>query len=195
MPVPVKRGDEGGFTLAELLLAVTILGVIGFALTEAIIVGLKTTQGTADREGTAAVTQELSSYFTADAESAELVTDSAQDGDCASSPDPVVVHLQWDDLGVTTTAFYALSPAPGGGQDLVRYFCGGGPVNRRVLGHFTDDPPARPVTLTCGDPAAVPCPPQPASVTLRVHSGRADGLSCGSAPPPSGCLTVHRRTA
>lgn len=179
-----RRGSEAGFTLTELLVVVVILGVIGYALTESIILGLRTTDATAASSSRSVAAQTLTSYFTADAQSAEAV--SATDPSCVT--EPVFLHLTWTDQGVPVAVSYAFDPADASEQDLIRWSCvGTAPPDRRVIGHFTRDGTVgdtMPVTALC-DGVACPAatPGTPAVVTLTIET----------APPIT--LSVRRRTA
>jgi prepilin-type N-terminal cleavage/methylation domain-containing protein len=72
MSARAGRGERG-FTLVELLVAVTILGIIGAALTESIIVSLKTTREADTRLSGSLDRQRLASFFVPDVESAQHV--------------------------------------------------------------------------------------------------------------------------
>lgn len=172
-----RRGDAG-FTLVELLAAVAILGIIGAALTEAVILGLRTTSATQATSSRAAAARALASQFTDDVHSAEKV--STTDPDCA--PQPVFLHLTWTD-GVNRAVSYSLDPQDGPDQDVVRWSCsGGGAPTRKILGHFSRSPESAspPVSVAC-DPGCSQAPSEPDTVTLTIDGGRP--------------VTVARRTA
>lgn len=172
------RSSEAGFTLAELLVVMVILGIIGYGLTQAVILGLKTTNGTANRVAGSSAAQALDTYFFGDVQSTDQVstsTTSATDTACGTVAG-VLLHLAWTDQNTGTDVFYAFDPPSGGEQSLVRITCVGtsGAPDRRVLGHFSHDPAIAPVTQYCGaDQTAMPCTATataPAAVTLVVQS-------------------------
>lgn len=187
-----SRRGQHGFSLTELLVVTTILGIIGFALTEAVILGLRTTDGTAASSSRSSATQALASYFTDDAHSAELVSNT----DPACAGQPVLLRLTWTD-GVARTVSYGLDPVVGDEQDLVRWSCiGSGSSDRKILGHFSSDRAVGsgpPVEVQCaGCPSATPI--APASITLKVRAAQI----LPTATPETDhtlTLTVQRRAA
>ena len=177
-----RGGDESGFTLVELLAVVAILGVIGYALTESVILGFRTTDATAASSSRSVAVQTLTSYFTGDAQSADEV--STNDPGCAT--EPVFLHLTWTDQSVARSVSYGLHPVAGPEQELVRWSCaGGGAPDRKILGHFSQNPSpgAVPVSARCDGAVCPATPGTPATVTLEVQS------------TPTLSLTVRRRTA
>lgn len=189
MTSSARRGEEAGFTLIELLAVIAILGVISFALTEALILGFKTTDGTIADVSRSAGIQVLEPYFTRDAQSAEVVT--STDSTCASGP--VFLNLRWSEQGGTRTVSYALDPPTGGEHELVRWSCsGGGAADRRVLGHFTHDPAGpSPVTASCDEALVCPATPDltaPSTITLSIQTDPS------ASPAAATKLTVRRRT-
>lgn len=178
-----RRLDESGFTLTEVLVVTSILAVIGFVLTQSIILGLRTTDATSASSSRSVATQTLASFFTGDAQSADVV--STSDPGCSSSTAGLIVTLSWADQGVNRTVSYGLEPATGPDRDLVRWTCdpdAPGDPAKKILGHFSTGPgDPVPVSASCdGSPCIASSSPD--KVTLDVQSGST--LS----------LTVRRRT-
>lgn len=183
--------DEAGFTLVELLASIAILGIISFALTEALILGFKTTDGTIAKVSRSAGVQLLEPVFTADVQRAERVW-TGPDPSCAA--DPAFIRLKFtEQAGAETTVAYGLDPSTGGEQQLIRWSCtGGGAPSQRILGHFTHDPAGpQPISVTCGPG---PCPDAPGTdppvtVTLVIQTDPS------AVPAQPANLTVRRRLA
>lgn len=182
------RGDAG-FTLVELLVVIAMLGIIGYPLTESLILGLRTTDATAASSSRSVAIQGLSSYFTGDAQSAETV--STTDSSCAT--EPVFLNLEWSDKMTTRKVSYSLDPVSGPEQDLIRWSCTatgtatGGAPERRILGHFSRraDATEPPVVASCDElPVVASCAElsAPRTITLTFPSD------------PELTLTVRRRT-
>lgn len=108
----MRRG-QGGFTLVELLGSIVILGIIGYVLTEAFILGLVTTDATADRLTSSTGAQVLSTYYWRDVQSSRCVTE-ARGSPVAPSAPFTVLQLRLpagaDSSGSTTTTTTTLSP-------------------------------------------------------------------------------------
>lgn len=108
-----KRSSRGqaGMTLVELLVTIVILGVISFALTQSIILGFRTTEGTGDRVSNSNATQAISKAITGDGQSAQQIfsTDSPDPAQRCFDDTGVVelielLHLRWTDRQVVAAA-------------------------------------------------------------------------------------------
>jgi len=150
--------NERGFTVIELIVSITILAVIGAALTESIIIGLRTTDNTSTNLGASSDAGLLASYFGSDAQSSSSTT-----GPACGSGGVTVVNLSWTDP--RSADAYVISYSVDGG-DLVRRVCLNG--NAAVAQHLVRD-----VTAATCDCAANP---RTLSVTAGGFSYQVDGL-------------------
>lgn len=157
------RRDASGFTLVEMLLVVTILGIIGFALTESVIIGLRTTTATEAQVRGSLDRQRVATYFVPDVQSARRL----QPGDSAPAPcQPAgatpLLTLSGIDRGVRKTESYYFVEAPPEEAKLVRRTCeldllpvASPPLPERqgenvVADHLGNPPP----TMACEDTMA-----------------------------------------
>lgn len=169
----MKARDEVGFTLVELLIAVSILGVVISAVAAAMVVGLKTTDDTTTRLSESHDTQISTAYFGGDAQSADNVTGNVADS-CAGAGSTALVRFNWSDPVNTTTnlaktVVYVIVPN-GSGRELHRRYCEGttGTVVSEVVVAHNLHPSTAP-TVTC----LPSCPGKPDSVTITVTEATA----------------------
>jgi prepilin-type N-terminal cleavage/methylation domain-containing protein len=120
-----RKRDERGFTLAELMVAISILGMIAVPLTASIILGLRTTSDSQQRYKEARGAQLTSAYFPFDVASATNIT-LADASPCGGAGPAAVASFTWaDDLSPTNEVSYVV---PTGSTDMIRKFCRGGSV-------------------------------------------------------------------
>lgn len=156
---------EGGFTLAEVVLTMAILGVITAALAAVIIAVFRNDGGAATSVTDARDAQLVATYFTRDVESATSVDTSPGRMACLQDPDngqQKLVEITRPDV----TVDYYWTPAAGVSV-LYRQSCG------RRHGSSNGAPLAR--TLSSNDPPTVSCTPAAqclgsgSSVTLSLQ--------------------------
>ena len=185
------RGDESGFTLAELLISTVILAIIFGVITEAMIVGLRTTDSTDQRVRESVDAQLFASRFARDAQGAKTV--SVGDTSCGPSPAVTptslyVVSFGWTDAasGAPKKASYVLDPTTAtstGERVLTRWICqgvGNSVVTRNQLARFVRSVPSITCTPDGGSPAPCagnPVSPVPRTVTLTVVESSAAAYS------------------
>ncbi|WP_424216198.1 type II secretion system protein (plasmid) [Streptomyces sp. BI20] len=172
-PIPrARRGvGEAGFTLAETLVTIVVLGIVTTLLSKAIVMGLRFTSGTERRVAATGAAGALARWFTGDVQSADAVTTEP-----ACGITEVVVHLR----RAGTDVVYAHDPVSGA---LSRVTCGPAGVVSTPLGRLDPGASPRPVNLSCG--AETPCA-SPAEVTLTVRTD--------PAKPPTTLTAVRRST-
>lgn len=122
-PLLDKFRVDRGLTLIELLVVMVVLGVIGGAITNSVVEGLKFTNLASNFLGESHDTQLVSSYFVSDAESAELVATTAS-LDCPPPASPTVVRFEWTDPrdSALKVASYYLD-LTGSQRSLKRFYC------------------------------------------------------------------------
>jgi hypothetical protein len=129
-----RSEPEGGFTLVEMIMGVTVLGIIMVPLAMAIAVGFRATLHTQERLEAAQDAQAVSAYFPPDVQSVDSTgfnpTDSVNMDVCPASASDVRVETPlalfvWNqDLGVNgqSVARY-IARGTGRDSELVRRYC------------------------------------------------------------------------
>ncbi|GIV00034.1 MAG: hypothetical protein KatS3mg014_1649 [Actinomycetota bacterium] len=147
---------EDGFTLAELLVGVVVVGLIMGSIAAALIVGLRTTDETTDRLNESHDVQISSAYLANDVQSAASVQ-VAGGGTCSSAT--TIVTFTYADGRVAT---YACGPS-GSETRVTRTFDG----VTEVLAHFAGT--AKP-SVTCS-PSCGSGTPARVDITFTERSG------------------------
>lgn len=123
--------DQHGFTLIELIVTTTVLGIIMSTISIALVLYFSSTEETADRLAESPQAQIASVYFTRDAQSGEAANDASR---CASNlwANPANTHLVsfgWRDPGDSTdilddnAAVVSYVVVAGTQKELHRYEC------------------------------------------------------------------------
>lgn len=155
------RSDASGFTLVELLVAMSISLIISGVLATSIVVGLRNADASGQRLFNSHDAQIAQSYFTTDVLSADLVDVEATDSSCAGAAgDVLLVRFHWSVRPADPTSSLTYQVAAwrtrivGTERQLVRQLCSGttsfaaAPVSSSVVlahGLAASSPP----TVTC----------------------------------------------
>jgi prepilin-type N-terminal cleavage/methylation domain-containing protein len=153
---PAPSGGEGGFTLAEVLIAIAILGIITTAIAAAFITTGKSSVGVAARFDQSHDAQIASAYLATDVQSNAALTNTA----CGAGGTPIV-NFGYADGSIATYAYGVV----GSETRLMRRYCSGGNTTNAVLVHYGGGTP----TLTCDGAACnVGTTPQPNKVEISI---------------------------
>lgn len=158
-----EAGPEAGFTLAEMLLVIVILGVIFVTLTASVVLGLKTSRNLDVRTEESVAAEFTALHFTRDVQAATQVSVDDATASCggaallklvSSEPDRIVAYAEVD--------------AGGGMVSIVRRRCApsGAAAEEKTL-----VPAATGATVACR-PSADDC----RSLTLQVTQAGADDI-------------------
>lgn len=174
--------SEGGFTLVEVLVVVAILGVVAAALTESIIIGLKTTTSTVAQVSGSFDRQRVATAFVPDVQSAQSVTKAAADPYTCAGAGTHLVTLARTDRGVKKVASYFVE-TPTEGSMLKRRYCeAGAPVIEQVVADNLS-PSGAPPTVVCDDGPDCAAPTR--TVTLTVSDARGVEYKVSATPRSS----------
>jgi prepilin-type N-terminal cleavage/methylation domain-containing protein len=149
--------DDTGFTLIEVLIAVSILGVIVLALGAAFGVGVRGLDSTSNRLVSSNDAQFVSNYFPPDVQNASSgSTSGISCSDAGTSNSKILLRWPVSDAGAARTIVYWVKDTGRGTYELVRSAwdkpdCNGTPVQstvvaRNVAGASDADVEADPVT-------------------------------------------------
>jgi prepilin-type N-terminal cleavage/methylation domain-containing protein len=164
-PTIRARHSEAGFTLAELIVCIAILGIIGGALGAAFVVTAHDSIGISKRYKESHDAQIASAYLATDVQSSAALTSST----CGSLGGTPLINFQYGtDVGSPIATYSYRTGAKGTDgpeSQLVRSFCGS-PSADSILAHYAGSaPPA----VTCDGAACnVGSAPRPNVVKIKV---------------------------
>ena len=122
----MRRRDDHGLSMVDLLVAVAIVGAITPALAGALLIGWRTTESTVDHLADTGNRQRLQAFFVRDMQSAKTVDTDGSSATCTSAGDTLVVRMRWSDtVGGATVNRVAAYVRSGSADDLqlVRRSC------------------------------------------------------------------------
>jgi prepilin-type N-terminal cleavage/methylation domain-containing protein len=155
--------DDSGVTLVEVLVATTIIGLLGAVIAAAFAVGVRETRSSSKRLSESQAAQIAASFFPPDVQSAATIM--LGGAACTGTTAPIA-RLQWVDVdaantSLTNTACYVVEPSTGG-QNLVRQHQVGASGWTRVVVAYN----ATAASVACSTSCATPT-----TATLTVTSG------------------------
>ena len=203
------RHDERGFTLIELVVATTVLGIIMSTISIALVLYLNATGETTDRLAESPELQIASVYLTRDAQSAEVTTSDCAPSSWSGAGFTELVSFGWRDPGDSTdidddnavvVSYVVAAGANPMQKELRRYECSllldtPGAVIPATIATADDTQ----TVIALVDPSTTPSATVSAStvaVSLDVCTAKTTAAQCknaGTSVPFD--LSVSRRTA
>lgn len=200
------RRDESGFTLIELVITTTVLGIVMSVVGAAFYVFFRTTGETTERLAESPALQIASTYLTRDVQSAQVFTSTCGSWPAGSS---ALASFGWRDPGATTAiaddravvVSYVLAAGSNPWQkQLDRYECtqpmttpgAAFPAalssgTRTTVAAFVDPTPSKaPVANTTGNPV---------TIAFSVCTAKTTAAECNSGSSVPFSLSVARRPA
>lgn len=118
---------DRGLTLTELLITVTIVGIIMGVLSSATIVFLRNQNSASQRIDETRGLQQLVNYLPGDVASAQVITQNADPLNCGTGGIPIL-HLSWQEEFGTTISRYSVTYREFSGVEnrLTRFHCRNG---------------------------------------------------------------------
>jgi prepilin-type N-terminal cleavage/methylation domain-containing protein len=165
----ICAGDEGGFTLTELLVAIVITSLIVTVVASSLIVSARSSSDASGRMDESKDAQLAAAYFVADASSANTFADSGSiPSSCASSA-TLLADFQWSDAGTAKRVYYAAVP---GSPALIRRcsYVNGASTPASNIAIVKNLKNTSSASVTC--PQAFLCTSQPSLVELAVTETR-----------------------
>jgi prepilin-type N-terminal cleavage/methylation domain-containing protein len=151
----MRPASDAGFTLVELLVALTIGTIVVGVLGQAVAIGLKTTTSTATTLVDAVHSRALTSDLLTDIGSAKLVGTSTTAPPCGANPAPAGTVL-WTQDPDDNVEYYAVTDIPADPaqntpafSQLKRGACTGAPVQLASWVQAVAPAPPRAVTVEC----------------------------------------------
>jgi prepilin-type N-terminal cleavage/methylation domain-containing protein len=126
--------DQSGFTLLELLVAMSLAGLVFFVVSTAFVVSVDVTEDTNAKLTESQAGAFTSAYFTRDVQSASTVSRSISR--CGGGPGTLVASMQWTDTATSATKTYSVDYRLDAGN-LTRFLCGSATSSDVVASNLT----------------------------------------------------------
>ncbi|MDP3713676.1 MAG: prepilin-type N-terminal cleavage/methylation domain-containing protein [Mycobacteriales bacterium] len=125
---------QAGFTLLELLVAMSLAGLVFSVVSAAFVVSVDVTEDTNTRLTESQAGAFTSAYFTRDVQSASTISTSTPR--CGGGSETLVASMQWTDTATTTTKTYSVDYRLEAGR-LTRFLCGSATSSDLVASNLT----------------------------------------------------------
>ncbi|HEY1737940.1 MAG TPA: prepilin-type N-terminal cleavage/methylation domain-containing protein [Acidimicrobiia bacterium] len=145
------RRPERGFTLVELVTAVTVLGIVIGPLASAAFMVLQHGGDATASFADDSTVRSATALFVGDAQTADAVT--VPDPAPCGSTETALASTSWDDAGTVYRASWFADPGPGNTTALVRRRCTGTTLVSTVVLGDVAGPPVVSCSPTCAAPA------------------------------------------
>lgn len=196
-----RLADEGGLTLIEIVIAVSILGIIIGPITTSFMLGILESTSTRDRVADSSGAQLLSAFLPSDIESSQLVKLNPSTPPACASGLPAGVtavstplQLSWTDLAFTSTVDEAATisyvKAQNSHLQYELYRCTGVAAPLQLVQDVSSDPDA--IVVTC---TPSPCTDYPDVVKVSLTMKSIDPSSASSYSALTIDISAKRRVS
>jgi prepilin-type N-terminal cleavage/methylation domain-containing protein len=203
----VKRADastaEDGFTLIEMIIAISVLGLIIGPIVGSFLLGILEADSTRDRIADSASAQVTTAYLLGDVQSSQLVVTNAStgsaclSGEAAAGTNQVPIQFTWTDPddGPVVVSYVVHDPPASDQLELYRSTCTPGDSPVLLVQHVAS---TGGVILACLDDDGVAlgsCAGEPRTVTVTIRAESLDPPSQSSYDPLTFEITAERRVS
>jgi prepilin-type N-terminal cleavage/methylation domain-containing protein len=183
-----RRGEEG-MTLIELIISISLLGILVGPILSFIVVGFLSSDGSTNKVADSVSAQLVSTYLVTDIQSADVVR--PLEGACGAAG-TALLHLSWNIPGSTAIndVVYFSAVGPSGRTELRRETCGAGGSSSTLLMQDLADSG---MTTTCQP--TVTCGANQDTVRVQLRAENASPLSDAYYQPFAFEIRAHPRSS